>query len=189
MRTLSCPPWLRPKKTTNDNKKDHKWNTTWTVTPLGKITEEASLLISHSRSTIFDKKVPVRLTYTTQSQYMIRKNTQVAEFSVVNPEQSKFIEPKDMAVSTMIPECDPDLTTYLKELLKTNKPEQQNNTLLFPTPANPGKNEDHTPIQTRSFKEENALKEQQKLNPTDKVESRKKLIPLTHCSPKLKNKQ
>ena len=37
---------------------DHplEWHTTGTVTPVGKITEVASLLISHSISTMFDKK-------------------------------------------------------------------------------------------------------------------------------------
>ena len=36
---------------------DHpsKWHTTGTVTPVGKFTEAASLLISHSVSTIIDK--------------------------------------------------------------------------------------------------------------------------------------
>ena len=38
---------------------DHpsKWNTTGTVTPLEKFTETASLLISHSMSTIIDKRI------------------------------------------------------------------------------------------------------------------------------------
>ena len=42
---------------------DHpsKWNTTGTVTPLEKFTETASLLISHSMSTIIDKQVAVRV--------------------------------------------------------------------------------------------------------------------------------
>ena len=53
----------------------------------------------------------------------------------------------------MIPERDPDLITYLTELLKTIKPDQQNNTFWFPTPENPGHIEDHTPIQTRFLKE------------------------------------
>ena len=37
---------------------DHpsKWNTTGTVTPLEKFTETSSLLISHSMSTLIDKK-------------------------------------------------------------------------------------------------------------------------------------
>ena len=58
-----------------------------------------------------------------------------------------------MAVLSMIPQGDPDLTACLNELLRTNKPEQQNNTFWFTTPENPGKSENHTPIQTRILKE------------------------------------
>ena len=69
---------------------DHpsKWNTTGTVTPLEKLTETASLPISHSTSTIIDKRIAVRVTITTQSLYSVKKNTQLAEFSVVTPEHS-----------------------------------------------------------------------------------------------------
>ena len=134
---------------------DHvsEWNTTGTVTPVEKFTETASLIISHSMSTIIDRKIAVRVTNTTESPYTINKNTQIAEFSVVTPEQSKFIKPVDMAVLSMIPEGDPDLITYLTELLRTNKPDQQTNTFWFPTPENPGNTSEHTPIQTRILKE------------------------------------
>ena len=79
---------------------DHpsKWNTTGTVTPLEKFTEIASLLISHSTSTITDKRIAVRLTSTTESPYLIKTHTQIAEFFVVTPEQSKHIKPVDMAI-------------------------------------------------------------------------------------------
>ena len=116
---------------------------------LEKFTETASLLIRHSMSTIFDTKVAVRVTNTTESTYVISKNTQIAEFSVVTPENFKYIKPVDMEILSMIQEDDPDLTAYLNELFRTNKPEQQNTVLWFPTPENPGKPEDHTPIQTR----------------------------------------
>ena len=127
---------------------DHpsKWNTTGTATPLEKITETASLLISHSMSTISDKRIAVRVTNTTKSPYLIKTHTQIAEFSVVTPEQSKHIKPVDMATLSMIPQGDSDLTAYLNELLRTNEPEQQDKTFWFPTPENPGKPEDHTPI-------------------------------------------
>ena len=106
---------------------DHssEWNTTGTVTPVEKFTEAASLIISHSMSTIFDRKIAVRVTNTTQSPYTINKNTQIAEFSVLTPEQSKFTKPVDTAILIMIPEGDPDLVTYLTELLRTNKLDQQ----------------------------------------------------------------
>ena len=100
-------------------------------------------------STITDKKTAVRVTNTTESPYSFRKNTQLGKFSGVTPEQSKFIEPLDTAILSMIPENDHDLTTYLKKLLKIKEPEQQNNTFWFPTPKIIGKTVAHTPIQTR----------------------------------------
>ena len=153
-----------------------KWNTTGTVTPLEKFTETASLLISHSMSTIIDKKIAVSVTNTTELPYVIEKHTQTAEFSVVNPEQSKHIKPVDMAILSKIPQDDPDLTAYLNELLRTNKPEQQDNTFWFPTAENPGKPEDHTPIQTRILNELNELKGKEKLetlscNPQESTKS------------------
>ena len=157
---------------------DHpsKWNTTGTVTPLEKFTETASLLISHSMSTIIDKRIAVRVTNTTEPPYLIKKHTQIAEFSVVTPEQSKHIKPVDMAILSMIPQDDPDMTAYLNELLRTNKSEQQDNTFWFPTPENPGKPEEHTPIQARILKELNELKEGEKLNPQESTESRNKFL-------------
>ena len=157
---------------------DHpsKWKTTGTVTPLEKFTERASLLISHSMSTIIDKRIAIRVTNTTESPYLIKKHAQVAEFSVVTPQQSKHIKPVDMAILSMIPQDDPDLTAYINELLRTSKPEQQDNTFCFPTPENPEKPEDHTPLQTRILNQLNELKDKEKLNPQDSTESRNKFL-------------
>ena len=123
-------------------------------------------------STITDRKRAVRVTNTTESPYTINKNTHIADFSVVTPEQSKFIKPVDMAILSMIPEGDPDLITYLTELLRTNKPDQQTITFWFPTPENPGNTEEHTPIQTRILKELRELQLKEKLNPKDNTKSK-----------------
>ena len=157
---------------------DHpsKWNTTSTVTPLEKFTETASLLISHSMSAKNDKRIAVRVTNTTESPYLIKRHTQLAEFSVVTPEQSKHIKPVDVAIFSMIPQGHRDLTAYLNELLRTNEPEQQNNTFWLPTSKNPGKPEDHTPRQTRIPKEMNEIKGMEKLNSDESTESRNKLL-------------
>ena len=82
---LTIPPTTTTKKTAFV---DHpsKWNTKRTVTPLEKFTETASLQFSHSMSTIFDKRIAVRVTNTTESLYLIKKRTQIAEFSVVTPD-------------------------------------------------------------------------------------------------------
>ena len=81
-----------------------------------------------------------------------------------------------MAILSMIPQSDPDLTAYLKKLLRTNKPEQQKNTLWFPAPENPGKLEDHTPIKTRILKEIVELNEKEKLNPQESLEFRNEFL-------------
>ena len=59
-----------------------------------------------------------------ESPYLMKKNTQIAEFSVVTPEKSKHNKPVDMAILSMIPKGDPHMTVYLNELVRTNKPEQ-----------------------------------------------------------------
>ena len=127
-------------------------------------------------STIFDKRMAVRVTNRTESLYIIEKHTQIAEFSVVTLEQSKHIKPVDMAILSKIPQGDPDLTAYLNELLRTNKPEQQHSTFWFPTPEKPLKPADHTPIQTRILKELNELKDKEKLNPQESTEARNKFL-------------
>ena len=153
-----------------------EWNTTGTVTPVAKFTEAPSLIISHSMLTIIDRKIAVRVTNTTESPYTINKNTQVAEISVVTAEQSKFIKPVDTAILSMIPEGDPDLFTYLTELLRANKAGQQNNTFWFPTPKNPGNTEDHTPIQTRILTDLRELQRREKVNSKDDIESRTEFL-------------
>ena len=157
---------------------DHpsKWNTTRTVTPLEKFTETASLLISHSMSTKIDKRIGVRVTNTTESPNLIKKNTQNAEFFVVTPEQSKHNKPVALAIHSMIPQGDPDLTAYLNEVLRTNRPDQPNINFWFPTPESPGKPEDQTPIQIRILKELTELKVKEKLNPQESTASRNKIL-------------
>ena len=151
-------------------------NKTGTVTPLEKFTQTTGLLISNSTSTKTDKKVAVRVTNRTETPNLIVRNTQIAEFSVVTPEQAIIIKKVDMVILNLSLKGDPHLTAYLNELPRTNQPEQQRNTFWFATPKNPGKNEDHTRIQTRNLKELYELKEKEKLNPKNETKYRKKLL-------------
>ena len=123
-----------------------------------------------------NKRTAVRVTNTAESPYLFKKNTRMADFSVVTPEQSGHIKPVDMAILSMIPQGDPDLTAYLNELLRTNKPEQQNNTFWFPTPENAGKSKNHTSMQTRILKELIELKEKRTLNSQESTKSRTKIF-------------
>ena len=118
---LMIPPTTRKTITTFVDQPS-KWNTKGTVTALEIFTETASLLISHSMSTIIDKRIAVRVANTTESPYLNKKHTQIVEISVVTQEQSKDIKAIDMTILSMIPQGDPDLTAYLNELLRRNKP-------------------------------------------------------------------
>ena len=153
-----------------------EWNTTGTVTPVQKLTETASLIKSHSMSTIIGRKIAVRVINTTESPYTINKNTQIAEFSVVTPGQSKFIKPVDMAILSMIPKGDPDLITYLTELLRTKRPVQETILSGFRHPEKPSNTEDYTPIQTRTLRKLRELQQKQKLNSKVDIESRIEIL-------------
>ena len=130
----------------------------------------------------------VRVTNTTETPYLIKRNTQIAEVSVVTPEQAQLIKQVFMVILSLILEGDPDLTAYLNELLRTNQPEQQSDRFWFPTPESPGRIEDHTPIQTRILKELCELKaKEKKLNPKNETKTKQKrnflkgLIGPIHC--------
>ena len=126
-------------------------------------------------STIIDNKIAVRVTNATEAAYSIKKSTQIADFTVVNPEQSKLIKPVEKTILSMIVEGDPDLTTYVNDTFRTNKPAQQNNVFGFPTPENFGIPDYHTPIQTQILTGLLELKEKETLNTKTDIESRKKL--------------
>ena len=112
-----------------------------TTIPQPDITDEALTIPPATTKTItafIDHRSKWNTTGTTVTPFE-KFTEQIAEFSVVTPEQFKHIKPVDMAILSMIPQGDPDLPANLNEILRTNKPEQQNNTFWFPTPEKPGR--------------------------------------------------
>ena len=72
----------------------------------------------------------------------MKKSAQITEISVFTPEQSTLIKPIDWAILSMISEAGPDLTRYLKELLRTIKQEQKSGTFWLQRPEHPEKTEE-----------------------------------------------
>ena len=68
------------------------------------------------------------------------------------------------------------MTAYLNELLRTKEPELQKNIFWFPTLENPGKPNDHTPIQAQIPKELSELEDKEKFIPQESTDSRNKLL-------------
>ena len=65
---------------------------------------------------------------------------------------------------------------YVNELMKSNETEQSDENLWFPTPENPGNEEEHTPIQRRILKEIRELIKKEELDPRKDQESRKNFL-------------
>ena len=72
---------------------------------------------------------------------------------------------------------DPDDThMYVNELMKSSNDEQNDENLWFPTPENPGNEDEHTPKQRRILKEIRELIKKEQLDPTKDPESRKEFL-------------
>ena len=60
--------------------------------------------------------------------------------------------------------------------MKSNENEQNSENFWFPTPENPGNEEEQTPIQRRILKEIRELIKKEEVDPTKDLESRKKFL-------------
>ena len=155
--------------TTNDNKnvtafvdQFWEWKPPGTVTPVQKITEVASLIISFSISKVFDKKIAVRVINLMESPCTINKNTQIADFSVVPHEKSKFIKPRRHG-NSQYDSGRWSASDYLFDWATENE-------------WISGNIEDRTPIQTRILNELREVQQKEKLNPKDNADSRMKFL-------------
>ena len=99
----------------------------------------------------------------------------MAELQILRPEDTKQIGPVDVATLTTLQDPD-DTHMYVNELMKSTNNEQNDENLWFPTPENPGNEDEHTPIQRRILKEIRELIKKEQLDPTKDPESRKEFL-------------
>ena len=124
-----------------------------------------TLVVTSSNSTT-NRKLDVRATNTAHTPYTIKKNTTIADFKIMSPEEAKELEPLNTAALKVLTEDDSeDAIIYINELLKTSDKPSLNQSFWFPTPDNPGDPTTHTPIQSRILREIQELEETQKLDP------------------------
>ena len=92
--------------------------------------------------------------------YTLKKGTHRANFSKLTPEQTKHIQPVNpISVRHLLNNNHDDAISYINSLLKTSKLDEVNETYWFPTPQNPGNEQEHTPIQTCILNELRDLEE------------------------------
>ena len=113
----------------------------------------------------------------TDQPYKLTKGLHVANFSVMTPEQMKYVRPIDPVSSWhLLHENEEVAIYYINSLLKDNRNNDQYEQYWFPTPENPGDEASHSPIQQRILRELRNLQELEKLNPHDDAESRQKFL-------------
>ena len=151
--------------------------TTGVINPATNHCSGDPLVVASSISTASNRKIEVRVTNTTPTPYTIKKNTTVAEFKIMSPEEAKELKPLNTAALKVLTEDDSeDAILYINELLKTSDQPSQSQNFWFPTPDNPGDPSTHTPIQSRILREIKELEEIQKLDPNNNAEDREAFL-------------
>ena len=116
---------------------------TGTIQPLPQFDENAQIIIAPVITSTNAKKVKIRAINTTENPYTMPINTKVAEMQILTAENTKHIRPIDVAALKILEDHD-DAVAYVQELMKTD--DQHEDNFWFPTPENPGNENEHTPI-------------------------------------------
>ena len=148
---------------------------TGTIQPLPQFDECSKIMIAPAITTARGKKVAIKISNTTDFPYTIATDTKVAELQILKPEETKMIRPIDIAALNLLTEHD-NVVTYINALMQVERPEDNEEKFWFPTPENPGNEQEHSPIQKRISKELRELAELEKFDPTKNDESRNKFL-------------
>ena len=169
---------LLPQKTTTVNAiviTTNAIDITGAVQPLPQFDETATIIIAPALVTAHNKRINLRIANLTDFPHTIKNHTKLAELQILRPEDTKQIRPIDVATLTTLQDPD-DTHMYVNELMKSTNNEQNDENFWFPTPENPGNEDEHTPIQRRILKEIRELIKREQLDPTKDPESRKDFL-------------
>ena len=143
------------------------------IQPSPLLENDEDLFICPAISSTQNNKHMVQISNYLDHPYTLKKGTHMANFSIFTPEQTKHIRPiNPTSVRHLTNNNQDDAIHYINSFLKTSKTDQINETYWFPTPQNPGKKKEHTPIQTRILIELRELEQLEKLNPLEDTDSR-----------------
>ena len=145
--------------------------------PSDLLHEEGDITFCPALVTLNDGNILIPVSNFTDHPYKLKKGLHIANFSVMTPEQMKYVKPVDPASTWHLLQNDQEQAAhYVSSLIKTNRNPQNSENYWFPTPENPGNPEEHTPIQKRILRELQALQDLETLDPTTDAESRAKSL-------------
>ena len=111
-----------------------------------KLDETATIIVAPALATAHNKRINIRIANLTDFPHTINNHTKLAELQILKPEETKQIRPIDAAALKLLQDPD-DTHMYVNELMKFSENEQIGENFWFPTPENPGnEEEEHTPI-------------------------------------------
>ena len=100
----------------------------------------------------------------TDQPYALKRGSDIANFSVMTPEQMKYVKPIDAVTAWHLLQNNPENAAYYaSSLIKSTRTGEDQENYWFPTPEEPGDPQLYTPIQQRILKELQNLQEQEKL--------------------------
>ena len=147
------------------------------IQPSPLLENDEDLIFCPANSSTQKYKHMVQISNFLDHPYTLKKGTHMANFSILTPEQTKHLRPVNpTSVRHLLNNNHDDAIHYLNSLLKTSKPDEVNETYWFPTPQNPGNEQEHTPIQKRILNELRELGQLEKLNPLENIDSRNQFL-------------
>ena len=143
--------------------------------PSDLLHEEGDFTFCPALVTLNDGNISIPVNNFTDQPYKLKKRIHIASFSVMTPEQMKYVKPVDRALTWHLLQNDQEQAEHnVSSLTKTNKIFTDN--YWLPIPENPGNPEEHTPIQKRILRALQALHDLETLDAKKNEESRTKIL-------------
>ena len=134
--------------------------------PSDLLHEEGDITFCPALVTLNDGNILIPVNNFTDHPYKLKKGLHIANFSVMTPEQMKYVKPVDPASTWHLLQNDQEQAAhYVSSLIKTNRNPQNSENYWFPTPENPGNPEEHTTIQKQILRELQALQDLETMTP------------------------
>ena len=145
--------------------------------PSNDLAEDGDITFCAALVTLTQGQASIHVNNFTDQPYTLKRGSHIANFSVLTPEQLKYVKPIDPVTTWHLLQDNPENAVYYaSSLIKSPKTEDNSENYWFPTPEQPGDPQTHTPIQQRILKELRNLQELEKLNPQDDLESRQQFL-------------
>ena len=141
-------------------------NVTGVLQPSNDLAEDGDITFCAALVTLTQGQDTIHVNNFTDQSYTIKRGSHIANFSVLTPEQLKYVKPIDPATTWhLLQNHNGNAAYYASSLIKSPKADEDSENYWFPTPVDPGDPQTHTPIQQRVLGELRNLHELEKLNP------------------------